>query len=254
MLDGVRYSLPIFLHLWYLAYLALYTLVLSAALKWAPVSMRRLGRLAVRRASGPGLIAWPLLFLVLLRTLLYPLSGPDNGLAEIYRHIAFFGLFVFGFLVGRAETVWDAFARYRWLSLAMAAAAFGVFGYYALIAGQGDGALAETRHPVLHLIRPVEVWGAICAIFGFGRLYLRRSNAALRYLSPAILTFYVLHHPVVIVAAYLLRNSDLSAPAEAAVILAITVAACVGGHELIRRLPPLLARTAGVLRPAAAPA
>jgi surface polysaccharide O-acyltransferase-like enzyme len=242
VMNKVTYVLPLFLHLWYLAYLALYTLLLAALLKYAPGAVRRLEQIVARRAAGPGLLAWPLLFLVLLRTLLYPLASPDNLMDEVYRNTAFFGLFVFGFLVGRCEPVWDALVRYRWLALAMAAAGFAVFGYYAVIEGQGDGALAEARHPVLHLIRPMEVWGAICAIFGFGRLYLRGGGPVLRYLSRGVLTFYVLHHPVMLATAVLLGPARLHPPVEAAVVLAATSAACVGAYELIRRCAPRLRR------------
>lgn len=240
--DGVRHGLPLFLYLWYLGYLALYTLLIATALKWAPATVGRLDAMVRRRFAGPGLIAWPLVFLVLLRTLLYPLAEPGSGLNELYRHLAFCGLFLFGFLIGGAEAVWDAFVRYRWLALGMAAAAAGLFGYFTLTAGQGDGDLAELRHPVLHLIRPVEVWGSICAVFGFGRLHLRGSNAVLRYLSPAVLTAYVLHHPVVILSAFLLRGFHLARPVEALLILLITVAACIAGYEAVRRLTPLLER------------
>lgn len=239
VLHGVRYALPVFLHLWYLANLILYTLLLTALLKWAPGAMRRLEDGFALRAAGPGLIAWPLVFLVLLRTLFYPLAIQNTLTEELYRHTAFFGLFLVGFLVGRRDAVWDAFVRYRWLTLSMAVLGFAVFGYYSLTEGRGDGGLAEARHPVLHLIRPVEVWSAVCAVFGFGRLYLRTGGPVLLYLSRGVLTFYLVHHPVMLLTAALLRPARLDAGPEAVVVLAVVAVICVASYELVRRLGAL---------------
>jgi surface polysaccharide O-acyltransferase-like enzyme len=242
---GERFGLPFLMDLWYLVYLALYTLVLLALLKWAPGHVQRVERFIASRITPSRVILWPMLFLVVLRIGLYPIAPPppsENLGGDIYRHVVFFGLFLFGFLVGRYGQVWSAFARGRWLALAMAAAAFTVFGYLTVVAGRGMTTLAEQQHPVLLVIQPVQMWAAIYAAFGFATVHVSKDGPALRYLSNGAVTVYVVHHPAMILMAYFCRGLRLPPSLEAPVIAVGVVAISLASYELLRRASALAGR------------
>jgi len=61
----------------------------------------------------------------------------------------------------------------------------------------------------------------------------------LRYLTGAIFCYYVLHQTITVVAGYYLTEYQLGVAVESALVLAVTVAGCVLGYELIRRIPKI---------------
>ena len=62
---------------------------------------------------------------------------------------------------------------------------------------------------------------------------------ALRYLTSAIFCYYVLHQTITIIAGYYLTRLRLGVAAESLLVLTFTVAGCVVGYEVIRRIPKI---------------
>src|SRR5262245_28148063 len=79
-------------------------------------------------------------------------------------------------------------------------------------------------------------WLCIVAVLGFARRWLNRDSATRRYLTDAIFPFYIVHQTAIIMIAYALRSSGLSADVEAAVIIGGTAATCVVTYEIVRRV------------------
>ncbi|HLT75961.1 MAG TPA: acyltransferase family protein, partial [Ferrovibrio sp.] len=97
--DGARLIVPTWNHLWFVAYLWVYTMIVLAALPLlhgAPA--RRLGLWLQRRLAGRGLVVWPALLLIALRLTLRPVFGQTHALFDDwYLHAVYFSLFLFGF-------------------------------------------------------------------------------------------------------------------------------------------------------------
>jgi glucan biosynthesis protein C len=103
--DGCLIT-PTWNHMWFVAYLLFYTLVLAGLL----LVWKRLGEHiqagAERLLKGPWLIAAPILFLGLLRATLYVRYGETHALVgDHYVHAVSFSAFLLGFRPGQVRGV-----------------------------------------------------------------------------------------------------------------------------------------------------
>jgi hypothetical protein len=94
------------------------------------------------------------------------------------------------------------------------------------------------------------------AVLGFARRWLAAADGpARRYLTDAIFPFYIVHQTAIIMIAHALHGSGLSAAAEASIVIAGTVLACLVTYEVVRRinwLGPLFGLRLAAASPAAA--
>ncbi|HEX7034491.1 MAG TPA: hypothetical protein VF210_01875 [Pseudomonadales bacterium] len=87
------------------------------------------------------------------------------------------------------------------------------------------------------LTRALYAWAAILALGGYSAAYLNRPSASLTYLTDAVLPVYVLHQPVLLIAAYFVFPQALPVAVEAALLALITALGCLALYEVfIRRL------------------
>ena len=127
---------PTWNHLWFVAYLWAYTMLLAAAAAlWRGNTARWLAPLE-RALAGPGIIIWPWLWLALARFCLADRFPATHALAgDWYNHALYLPLFLFGFVFARSEMVWSAIVRWRWVALALAvASSAGVITYITFFA------------------------------------------------------------------------------------------------------------------------
>jgi peptidoglycan/LPS O-acetylase OafA/YrhL len=214
--------LPTWNHLWFVAYLWLYTLALAAVLRWG--GRRWCDTPAWQWLSRGGRLLWaPWVLLALLRLLLasrFPVT--HDLLHDAYEHALSVPMFLLGFvLFGReddAHGAWAAAVRLRWWALAATLAAMALPG--------GS-----------ELLYAVKQWAPIVALLGFARLHLsHRDGAARRWLTEGIFPFYIVHQTVIVAAACWLAPAHLPLLLEALLLVTLTVVACVLGFEISRRV------------------
>lgn len=241
--------LPTWNHLWFVAYLWVYT-ILMALLLWAvPTFAERGTRLFGTALRGAGLYLWPILLLAAARVLLLPLFPSTHALAgDWYNHAVYLFLFLAGFFLLRADGFWEEVERRRWLSLGLAVAGYVVLG--------AINAWRAGLPEVARVAFAVDQWCAILAILGFGRRWLSgRDGPARRYLTDAMFPYYIVHQTAIILLAHALKPLALPPAIEAPLILLGTVVSCVVTYEIVRRvglLRPLFGLKSGYsgLRPA----
>src|SRR3546814_19931794 len=78
--DGQCLLLPTWNHLWFVAYLWVYTVVLWAFLRIAPWGLARVRERLGGLLSGAGLLVWPVLVLARLRLALFGRFGSTHAL------------------------------------------------------------------------------------------------------------------------------------------------------------------------------
>jgi glucans biosynthesis protein C len=229
--------LPTWNHLWFVAYLWVYTAVLYLAVRMAPPVIPWLRRLAERRLSGVGILLWPLAYLCAIRLGLAPRFPANHALiGDWYNHAQYFGVFLLGFALAGVRGAWGSLERTRWITLGLA-----VLGWAFLIAYFGAYS-DDADIPPLALrlfarcIYGAEQWLAIAAIVGFAHRHLIHDNAARRYLTGAIFPVYILHQTVIVVVAHALKPSHLYPPVEAVLLVLVTAATCFLSYEVIRRV------------------
>jgi glucan biosynthesis protein C len=228
--------LPTWNHLWFVAYLWVYTLVLYLAVRAAPPIIPWLRRLAQRRLSGVGILLWPLVYLCAIRLELAPRFPQNHALVgDWYNHALYFGVFLLGFALAGAREAWATLERTRWLTLALAVIGWGFLCAYL---GAFENA-ADTPSAALRIVwratYGAQQWLSIAAVAGFAHRHLNRDNAARRYLTAAIFPVYILHQTIIIVVAHALKPSDLYPPLEGVLLVLVTAATSFLGYEVIRR-------------------
>jgi glucan biosynthesis protein C len=231
--------LPTWNHLWFVAYLFVYTVVLYGAVRSMGGAVAALRRAAEQAFAGVGVLVVPIVYLGLARVALAARFPQNHALVgDWYNHAVYFGVFAFGFVVAGTRAPWAALERLRWQALGLAVlgwAAFSAYmGFYS-----GDAVPSPALIETMRVVYAAEQWLAIAAALGFAHRHLNRDNAARRYLTTAIFPVYILHQTVIVVVAHSLKPAHLYAPIEALMLVSVTAASCFLGYELIRRVRPL---------------
>ncbi|MBV8803485.1 MAG: acyltransferase family protein, partial [Sinobacteraceae bacterium] len=87
--------LPTWNHLWFVAYLWVYTAVLCLAVWIAPAVVGWLRRLTEAKLGGLGIVFWPIVLLAAVRLLLFKLYPPNHALAgDWYNHLTYGTIFL----------------------------------------------------------------------------------------------------------------------------------------------------------------
>lgn len=224
--------LPTWNHLWFVAYLWVYTMALALVLLAVPNLAGRIERRLAPLLSGIWLLILPSLLFGIYRIALLPNFPSTHALfGDWYNHALFASVFLLGLLLAQAASFWDAIERQRWLALVLAAA------FYASWIGLRafrDGGLPPRLYG--GIAYGFYQWLCIVAVLGFARRWLNRDSAVRRYLTDAIFPYYIVHQTAIIVIAHALRGSGISTGVEAAIIVGGTAATCVASYEIVRRV------------------
>jgi glucan biosynthesis protein C len=251
--GGDCLMMPTWNHLWFVAYLWVYTVVLYVAVRIAPPVIPWLRRLAERRLSGVGILLWPLAYLCAIRLGLAARFPANHALiGDWYNHALYFGVFLLGFALSGVRGAWSTLQRSRWITLGLALLGWAFLNaYFGAYSGDADIPPLALRQ-FARVIYGAEQWLAIAAVVGFAHRHLTHDNAARRYLTSAIFPVYILHQTVIVVVAHALKPSHLYPPVEAVLLVLVTVATCFLSYEAIRRvrlLRPLFGLEAGAAGP-----
>ena len=241
MAPGDCVDAPTWNHLWFLAYLWVYTVVLCLLLKLAPRAMQSAGAWLGRRLSGPGVLLWPVAWLALARLVLVGRFESTHDLVnDWYNHAQYLPMFLLGYLLAFSTGFWESMHRHRWFALAAALLAYAsLIGTWYFASYSDDVPLPDALRLALRVAWGIHQWCAIAAGFGFAYRFRNADSAALRYLVPAVFPVYILHQTVIVTLAHNAKALALPPLLEGPLLVLATFAACFGGYELIRRVPVL---------------
>lgn len=228
--DGAPLITPTYNHMWFVAYLFIYTMLLAAVLPLVRGRLPALDRGAERWLSGWRLIVLPVAFLALIRLTLAPLFPVTHALIDDwYNHALSLSAFLLGFLIAKSDTIKAGLIRLRWPALALALASYGLFVWGARGSSQ---AWAQAAGAVAYA---ADQWCMIVAILGFGARHLTRGGPVLTYLTLGVFPFYIVHQTFIVVAGHHLARLGLPQGLEALILIAGTFAACFATYEVVRR-------------------
>jgi hypothetical membrane protein/peptidoglycan/LPS O-acetylase OafA/YrhL len=230
--SGLANGVPVN-HLWFIVYIAVYSLV-AVALMTRPALMARLEGWLVRATAGWRVLVVPMAYLIVIRIILFPLFGITNRLSwDGYNHFLSLGAFLFGFLMVKHEELWADLEQHRRTAAIVALIALPIM-------------MAQAAHPggatwfgiPRAIVFGIDQWAVIAAILGYGSRHLRQaSGPALRYLVDATFTLYLAHQTVLVVAVWFIRPANLPAPLEAMVLVGITFGVSLLIYEIVKRIP-----------------
>lgn len=233
--DGCL-TTPTYNHMWFVAYLILYTLALIPLLPLLRRAPTALGWLI----SGPGLILAPWLFMFALRATLFPIFGESHDFrADWYLHAIYFAVFLFGFAIARHEPFFERCMAWRWPALAIALTCWAAILVYYNAHPEGVDP-PEWLRVTMRGVRELDAWCAIVAAIGFAHRHLRNADGpARRMLTQAIFPFYLIHQTIIVVAGFHLDDLQLPLWIEAPLLIGATALGCWLFYDLGRRLPLL---------------
>ena len=238
-LHGV--ALPTWNHLWFVAYLWVYSLLLAlaAALIPAGASVALVAR-GERLLRGPRLLLVPVLMFWLLRLTLYPRFGETHGLInDWYNHAAYGLTFAGGLLLARSSALRDTARALRRPALLLAVAGYIGYLFYYVSHPEGGPEPTVLASSAGRLARTAQSWGAIVALLGFALAWNPGDSAARRYLTEAVFPWYIAHQTLIVLAAFWLRPFGLGNGVLFAALVAITAGGCALFFEMVRRSGPL---------------
>lgn len=226
---------PTWNHLWFVAYLLVYAILLAALL---PL-LRRLPKGLGVLLAGPGLFLAPWLVLFVLRATLFPIFGETHAMVgDWYVHAQSFGAVLLGYAVAKDDAFFARAARWRFAMLGLALTAWAAIVVYRAI-------YATEQPPALLLlcmrgVREAQAWAAILAVIGYFHHYTRTADGPIRrMLTHAVFPFYVIHQTIIIVAGHWLTSQRVPLWVEAPVLIAVTMFGCWLFFEITRRIAPL---------------
>ena len=225
-------------HLWYLAYLWVYTLVLTALLPLLESARGRAVQAWLGTRRGLALFAVGAVPLAGCMVVLLPRFEVTHDLvSDWFNHAQSFTVFVLGYALARSEAFW---AELRRLRRPLGLSAVAMIAVYVLLLKAG----VEYGGPALvaiRVLRGVLVWTTLLAVLAWAQHALSRPFRWLPYASEAVFPWYVIHQTATVALAYWLVPLRLGGALEATLVIGGTLAACALGHEFVRRV--------GVLRP-----
>lgn len=226
-------------HLWYLAYLWVYTmtlLLLRRPASWLTGHLKgRIPAVAVTTA----LLWLPALYFAAGLHWLAPRFPETHALLDDpYAHAKYLAIFLLGFALAGRQAPWQTLARLRWAVLTVALLALTTF-----LATRGLGMLApelasrDWARGLSHLAQGTYLWFAVLAILAFGQRLLNRPYRWLPYANEAVYPWYILHQSLIVPLVFVLTPLQLNGPTEAGLVLAGTIIGCgLAHHLLIRRI------------------
>jgi len=231
---------PTWNHLWYLAYVLTYILVTLAILPW----LRRIPESRAWQAliARPTIVVFVLILpFVINETWMTPVYPTTHDLINDWaNHAHRFMIFLIGFFVAKDPRFWNSVDKVWKLAPVLAIVAWIVLQNGESISDWAQQFTSDT--PLRFFFSYVAViyaWSCILTLLGFGQRFLNRESPQLRYLTGAIFCYYVLHQTIIVVAGYYLTGHQFGGAVESALLLAITVAGCMLGYELVRRIPKI---------------
>ena len=225
-------------HLWYLEYLFLFTLVLLplfAALK-RPAGKRFIDSLA-RLTALPGAIYLWVLPLVLVIILGDPYGimrpAPREDIARLFMA----PFLICGFLVFSDLRIQGAVIRQRRTALVLALALI-------LAIPIVTDLLENDPTFLIYVLGILAVgllsWSCMLAILGYGLRYLTGNHRLLAYANEAVLPFYILHQPVILILGYFIIPLALPILAKYLIIAPLAFGITIGLYEFgIRKVNPV---------------
>lgn len=229
--------LPTWNHLWFVAYLLVYTVALWALVRVWPMWPGRAGE-RLQQALGGARLWWlPAAALALARVALIDRFPPSHALVgDVYLHLCYGALFAAGAAMARAPALWSRLDAVRWISLALAFAAWVVM-LASPIAAEAVGAAVSSA--LARMAFGAMQWCAVLAALGFAYRHWNHDFAWRGMLTEAVFPIYIVHQTITIVLAMALAPSALATAVEAPLLVGLTFALSWACYDLVRRVDVL---------------
>ena len=231
-MDGI--VMPTWNHLWFVAYLWVYTAGLSLALL-LPVGNRAQALFDRVFAGWRALVLPTLYFVVLEAVLFHRIEDAHDLINDGVAHLRYIPAFLFGFALAGSPIVAASLARHWKPAAALAIACYATIATLLIVYPDFSFPTAGVT-ALYRVVRHGETWTAIAALIGIAETFWNHDHAWRRTLVEATFPFYIIHQTVIVLVGGALLQVHLPALAEFAILVVTTVAGCwafyLGGREV----------------------
>ncbi|MEE2526711.1 acyltransferase family protein [Hyphobacterium sp. HN65] len=234
---------PTYNHLWYVAYLLIYCLILAPVLpvlRWLADSsaLTGIGNWFSRGWGLLALLALPVIPFLIYRFALAPDFPVTHALVDDwYNHAVSLTCLLMGYLAAKNGGFWQGVSRLFPASATLAIILLGglFWAYSHLDSLAGNAVLLWAAR----LARVALLWVMIMALSGMAMRFLNHDGPLRRYFTAAIFPYYILHQTIIVVVGFWIRDAGLGPWQEFGVLAGATIIGCGMGYELVRRIPLL---------------
>jgi glucans biosynthesis protein C len=227
-------------HLWFLAFLFCFSLITLPLFRWFEGDVGKgLVAAAARLCEHRGAILLFIVPLALLRLSLHPFFPEEHNWSDFFFLMV---LFILGYLLFADDRLTRVVRRDWPISLAVGVAALLGALALALSAESFDieAAPRTAQDFAFWGLVTVNSWCSTIFVLALGMYFLDFSHKWLRYGQEAILPFFVVHQPVIIVIAFFVVQWNAALPIKVAAVLLGSFVVSIGLYELIiKRIGPL---------------
>lgn len=229
---------PRWIHLWFVAYLLVYTAALCALMRLPDAIKARVARTFEWALAGPLFLALPVVAIFCVRLLGNGWTDTHRLVDDFAAHAHYLPMFLFGVLLRQSPPLQATIARQWRMALVMAAIGYGVV-VACKMAYPGDALLPPSLEPLFSAAKALLGWSAIVALFGIADRYWNRDAPIRATLVEAVFPFYIIHQTIYIGAGWWLNDFSLGALGEFLVLVAATIVGCVAFYLVGREIAPL---------------
>lgn len=229
-------------HLWFLEYLFLFTLILTPLFVWfkRPTGQRVIGWLSKFLIRPGAIFLWIVPFAMLFIAVdPFGLMRPD--LPEAIVRLLVFPLFVVcGFLIFADESIQQAIISQRRVALVLALVLASITPVIKLGFEEWGWQFDLPAFVIVMILVCLLAWSFILTILGYGMRYLNFNHPLLAYANEAVLPFYILHQPIILLIGYFVIPLALPIAVKYLIITPLAFGITLGLYEYgVRRWNPV---------------
>jgi hypothetical protein len=195
------------MHLWYLLFLFIYSLICYRLFIWLKAGGREIGNRITSLFAIPGWIyLWFVLPLLIMKALIPKavLDAGSGGWGALY----YIWFLIAGFLIVSSDRLQRNINNQRWISLLLGAVLMSAYLY--LLFGPSPVLFpAWISGWIYALLSFFSAWCWLFAILGFGMRYLAFDRPVLRHANEGVLPFFILHQTVLLCTGYFIMTWEI---------------------------------------------
>ncbi len=219
-------------HLWFVAYLFLYSLATIPFLIYlrSPKSIKFRNFITKILSSPAGMLFIPSIFILITQILLRPYFPQEkHNLRDLSYVVYYFCFFLFGMICYSSAQLWQLIGQNR--RHLLIATVFALIPFYVVFLHfrhviqfpWSD----DTVEAVFSVFSIFVGWFSLITIIGYGQHYLNRPHPWLKYFNEGLYPFYILHQTAILAIGYYVCQWDWSIFAKFWTISLLTLVSCV---------------------------
>ena len=195
------------MHLWYLLFLFVYSLICYRLFVWFKAGGRKILEIITGFLALPGLIFIGFTIPLVIMKVLIPSSILEVGNGG-WGFLYYLWFLIAGFILVSSEQLQGSILNQRWVSLLLGVI-LSISHLYLLFGVSNPVFQGLSGNWTSSLLSFFSAWSWVFAILGFGMKHLNFNRPVLRYTNEGVLPFFILHQTVLLGFGYFIMNWEI---------------------------------------------